>query len=149
MERLNNKDLWAGLMFVAFGVGALWYGTTLSLGTAVRMGPGYVPRMLSFIMIGLGAVVAIRALLVGSDPIDRGQWKPIVFVTIGVVVFAFLFERAGMVPATIALVFLSALGGGEFKLGETAVSSLVLCVICVIIFKLGLSMNISVIRGVW
>ena len=48
-----------------------------------------------------------------------------------------------------ALIFLSALGGQEFKLVETILACIVLTILCVIIFKLGLGMNISIVQGVW
>jgi hypothetical protein len=70
-------------------------------------------------------------------------------VTIGIVCFALLFERAGMLPALVVLVLISSLGGEEFKLTEVLGNMVVLTILCVIVFKLGLGMNISVIQGVW
>jgi hypothetical protein len=113
------------------------------------MGPGYVPRMLSYILIGLGIVIALRAIISPGETIERLRFKPITMITIGVVVFALLFERAGLAPALVCLIFLAALGGQEFKLLETILACATLIILCVVIFKLGLSMNISIIRGVW
>ena len=149
MARLFSKDLWSGLMFAGFGVLALAMGSNLAVGTAVRMGPGYVPRMLSYILIALGLVILVRAIIAPGETIERLRWKPITMITIGVVVFALLFESAGLAPALIALVFLAALGGEEFKVVETALACVALIILCIVIFKVGLSMNISIIRGVW
>ena len=149
MDRLFSKDLWSGLMFAGFGVLALYMGSNLSIGTAIRMGPGYVPRMLSYILIAVGIAIVVRAIIAPGDLIDRLRWKPITMITIGVVVFALLFERAGLAPALVGLIFLSALGGQEFKVVETIVSCVVLTALCIVIFKLGLGMNISIIQGVW
>ena len=149
MDRLFSKDFWSGLMFAGFGVLALTMGSKLAVGTAVRMGPGYVPRMLSYILIGLGIAILVRAIIAPGEPIERLRWKPITMITIGIVVFALLFETAGLAPALVCLIFLAALGGQEFKLVETVLACLVLTVLCIVIFKLGLQMNISIIRGVW
>ncbi|MGE0425023.1 MAG: tripartite tricarboxylate transporter TctB family protein [Reyranellaceae bacterium] len=149
MDRLFSKDFWSGLMFASFGVLALEMGSKLSVGTAIRMGPGYVPRMLSYILIGLGLVILLRAIIAPGETIDRLRFKPITLITLGVLAFALLFERAGLAPALVALVFLAALGGEEFKLVETALACVVLIVLCIVIFKLGLQMNISIIQGVW
>jgi hypothetical protein len=149
VERLFSKDLWSGLMFAGFGVLALSMGSNLAIGTAIRMGPGYVPRMLSYILIGLGIAIIVRAIIAPAETIERFRWKPITMITIGVLVFAMLFERAGLAPALVCLIFLAALGGQEFKLVETALACVVLILLCICIFKLGLSMNISIIRGVW
>jgi len=149
VNRLLSKDFWSGLMFAGFGVLALIIGSNLAVGTAVRMGPGYVPRMLSYILIALGLVILVRAIITPGESIERLRWKPITMITIGVVAFALLFETAGMAPALVALVFLSALGGEEFKVVETVLSCVALIALCVVIFKLGLQMNIYVLQGVW
>ena len=97
MQRFVTKDFLSGLMFVVFGLTALYFGQNLAIGTTVRMGPGYVPRMLSLILLALGALVCIVALVSGSEPVERPKWKPITLITIGIVCFALLFERAGLV----------------------------------------------------
>lgn len=149
MDRLFSKDLWSGLMFAGFGVLALIMGSNLAIGTAIRMGPGYVPRMLSYILIGLGIAIIVRSIIAPGDLIERLRWKPTTMVTLGVIAFALLFERAGLAPALVCLIFLAALGGQEFKLIETILACVVLITLCIVIFKLGLGMNISIIRGVW
>ena len=60
-----------------------------------------------------------------------------------------LFERTGLFPALVALVLISSYGGEEFKLTEVIGNIAVLTVLCILVFKVGLSMNISVIAGVW
>jgi hypothetical protein len=136
-------------MFIAFGLIALWFGRHLALGTSVRMGPGYVPHMLAYIMMVLGLIIAVVALYSGGERVEAPKWKPITMVTIGIVVFALLFETTGMFPSLVALVLISSLGGDEFKLTEVIANIVVLTFLCVVVFKVGLSMNISVINGVW
>jgi hypothetical protein len=180
LSRFLSKDFLAGVMFVGFGVLAYSVAFTdvsklvgqskLALGTPVRMGPGYVPQMLSFIMMALGAIIAIRAVLASGEPIEQGKWKPIVMITLGVLAFGTLLEAnnipaivgwfvpglprwenpvSGLLPALVALVFLAALGGDEFRWRETSIMCVVLFVICFMIFKWGLSMNIAMLKGVW
>jgi hypothetical protein len=136
-------------MFIAFGLTALWFGRHLQMGTTVRMGPGYVPHMLAYIMLGLGLIIAVVALYKGGEQVEAPKWRPITMVTIGIVVFALLFETTGMFPSLVALVLISSAGGDEFKLWEVLVNIVVLTILCVVVFKIGLSMNISVINGVW
>jgi len=149
VDRFLTKDFLSGLMFVGFGLLALYFGQSLAVGTSVRMGPGYVPRMLSFILFGLGGVICLIALVNGSEAVEKPRWKPITMVTIGIVCFALLFEAAGMLPALVALVLISSLGGEEFKLGEVIGNIAVLAILCTVVFKLGLGMNISIVQGVW
>ena len=46
----SPKDFWAGVLFVALGVVAIFVGSRYTLGTAARMGPGYFPRILGILL---------------------------------------------------------------------------------------------------
>jgi len=39
----NNKDVWAGLLLIAIGAGAIFVARNYPFGTALRMGPGCRP----------------------------------------------------------------------------------------------------------
>jgi len=149
LSRLLSKDFLSGVMFIAFGLVALYFGRNLQMGTTVRMGPGYVPHMLAYIMMSLGGILTVVSLVTQGEPTEAPKWKPITMVTIGIVCFALLFERAGLLPALAALVLISSLGGEEFKLTEVLGNMVVLAVLCILVFKIGLGMNISIITGVW
>jgi len=136
-------------MFIAFGLAALWFGRHLAVGTTVRMGPCYVPHMLAYIMLALGGIISLWALYSPGETTEAPKWKPITMVTIGIICFALLFESAGLIPALVVLILIASLGGDEFKLTEVIANMVVLSALCIIVFKLGLSMNIYVIRGVW
>ena len=136
----------SGLMFIGFGLLALYFGQKLALGTPVRMGPGWVPRMLALVMMGLGGLICVIALVAGSDPVEKPKWKPITLVTIGIICFALLFERAGLLPALVVLIFISSLGGEEFKLTEVIGNTVVLAILCTLVFKVGLGMNIYIVK---
>lgn len=144
MSRLLSKDFLSGLMFIAFGLAALHFGAKLQMGTPVRMGPGYVPHMLAYILLGLGGIISVLALVNPGEQVEAPKWRPITLVTIGIACFAFLFERTGLIPALIALVTIASLGGDEFKIGEVAGNILALTVLCVLVFWIGLRMNIGI-----
>ncbi len=149
MQRFLSKDFLSGLLFIGFGLIALYFGQKLAIGTTVRMGPGWVPNALSYILIGLGLLICVVDLVMGSELTEMPKWKPITMVTIGIVCFAYLFETAGLFPALVVLILVASLGGEEFKLKEVIGNIAILTFLCVIVFKVGLSMNISVIRGIW
>jgi hypothetical protein len=137
-------------MFIAFGVGALYLGRHLAVGTTVRMGPGWVPHALAYIMLLLGAIISGTALLTVGDQAEAPKWKPITMVTIGLVAFALLLETStvwpvtGMIPALIALILLASLGGDEFKIIEVVANIVVLTVLALAVFWVGLRMNIGI-----
>jgi hypothetical protein len=144
-----SKDFLSGLLFIGFGLIALYFGRNLAMGTMVRMGPGWVPHMLAYILMGLGGLICVIALYAGGELAERPKWKPITMVTLGIVLFAVLLERTGMLPALVALVLVSSLGGDEFKLVEVIGNIVVLAILCVVVFKIGLGMNIAVVDWAW
>ena len=224
MNRFLSKDFLSGVMFIIFGLTALYFGNHLALGTPVRMGPGYVPHKLACIMLILGGIISLTPLyetathaekqaiwipvggaallfipaahylvplfdaapwlaaiagdwfqlvatalllallLFGAllpvlssaraapgalEAVEAPKWKPITMVTVGIVLFALLLERTGMFPALVALVLIASLGGEEFKTVEVIGNIVVLTILSILVFKVGLGMNISVIEGVW
>jgi hypothetical protein len=105
--KINAKDLWAGglLMFLAvlglyINGGFLGIGLEQhTLGTARRMGPGYMPMLVFWIQLGLGAFVFLLALINGPDPLEK--WTKLDFVTlaisvaVGIIIWQ-VMERMGL-----------------------------------------------------
>jgi hypothetical protein len=81
--KLNTKDIVAAAILIGIAVVGLWLNTDHTLGSARRMGPGYMP-MLSFgILAALGVTVLVLALFNGPDPIARWTTPEIVFLLAG------------------------------------------------------------------
>ena len=47
------------------------------------------------------------------------------------------------------LVLIASLGGEEFKLTEVIGNIVALSILCTLVFKVGLGMNIYIVRGIW
>lgn len=140
IELRNNKDFFAGLLFIVIGLVAMVMAQKFPMGTSLRMGPGYFPTVLSGIMIAFGLYVMARGLIKGEK--IEGVWgiRPLVLVTLGLVVFGFIMERLGMVLALFALFFISALGGHEFKFKEVLILASVMTAAAWGIFIYGLGL---------
>src|SRR5512138_609705 len=81
---LARRDVLAGLMFVGVALFGLWLSRDYPIGTALRMGTGYVPRLLCWILLGLGTIVLVQGLrdAQGERLVSSGQasgWRPVVF----------------------------------------------------------------------
>src|SRR5713101_1894394 len=82
---LARKDVLAGLLFVAVALFGLWLSRDYPIGTTFRMGTGYVPRLLCWILLGLGTVILVTGLRDGQaerrlSSGDTSAWRPVVFV---------------------------------------------------------------------
>ena len=141
IELRNNKDFFAGLLFMFIGLGALFIAqNNYSMGTSLRMGPGYFPTVLGGILAAFGLYVMVRGLIKGEKV--EGVWgiRPLILVTLGIVAFGFIMERLGMVPALFAMFFISAFGGYEFKFKEVLILAVVMTFSCWLIFIYGLGL---------
>ncbi len=120
--RFNNlQDLLAGLLFIAFGGAALYFGQSYAFGSATRMGPGYLPNVLGWMLVGLGAFIALRAFVIGGVPIPRIYLRPQVLIIAALFAFALLIERLGLLAAAAAVVALGSFASKEARPLETIV----------------------------
>jgi hypothetical protein len=140
----HPKDFWAGVLFIAFGTAAVTLGAGYPLGTAARMGPGYFPRVLGMLLIGMGLILALRALKLTGPPLAMRNLKPLVIVLASVLVFGLTATRLGVVAATMLLILISSTADQEYRWKEALVSSLVLAVLTVAAFIWGLGVQLPV-----
>jgi hypothetical protein len=140
LELRNNKDFWAGSMFFGTGVGAMIVARHYPPGTALNMGPGFFPMVLSGLLIIFGLAIVLIGLRKGEK--IEGSWsiRALIVLPLSIVVFGILMDHAGFVPALIALVLISAAAGKEFKLKEVLLLSIYLCVLSVAMFIWGLGL---------
>jgi hypothetical protein len=136
----NRKDLYSGLIFLFFGGFFAIVARNYPMGTALRMGPSYFPTILGSLLAVLGVVIALRSLVVTGEPITPVRFRPLLLVLAAVLVYGFLLDRLGLVIATIALVFISALGGHEFRSKEVSVLAAILVALSVGAFAYGLGL---------
>ncbi len=135
MSRIRGpRDLWAGLLFIAFGAGTVLIATSYAVGTAARMGPGYFPRALGSVLMLLGAASVLRSFRLQGAAIESWSMRPIVVTLGSVVMFGLIVQYAGLVVSTIFLVFASSAASREFRPVEAAISSVLMALLCIGVF---------------
>lgn len=141
VELRNNKDFFAGLLFMVAGlVAAIVALRNYPLGTSLNMGPGYFPVLMGGVLTAFGLFIMIRGLIKGEKIAGVWGMRPLILLNLGVVVFGFIIDRFGMVPSLVALFFISALGGKEFKFKEVLILTIVMTVASWVIFIYGLNL---------
>jgi hypothetical protein len=138
----NQEDFWAGLMFIGFGLLAIVVARDYPMGSALRMGPGYFPTYLGYIMMVIGAIISFRATRVAGEGIGSWGWRPLLVLGLAFVVYGLSMEsfELGFVPSLIAVIVVSSFAGREFRPVELAFLTVVLVAGAVGLFIYGLEL---------
>jgi hypothetical protein len=146
----NQKDLGAGVLYVAFGAVGFFIARDYGMGQASRMGPGYFPTVLSTLLMTFGAAAIIRSFF-SKEPgnLEGFAWKQALLVCGATALFGALLIPAGLIIALIALCLVSAAGSHYFKFEWRAVGALILLVVfCGLVFVKGLGVPMPLF-GTW
>jgi hypothetical protein len=146
---LDNKDFLSGLMFAAVG-GLGWYmALDYPFGSALRMGPGYFPTVLSVLMVISGVYFMLKGIR--SSEIVEGNWslRALVILPISMALYGYLMEEGGFIPAMLVLVIVSSAAGKEFKWKEVIPNAVGLTAACAAGFIYGLGLPYPLIKGFW
>jgi Tripartite tricarboxylate transporter TctB family len=148
VRRLIGKDVLAGLVFLAFGWGAISHARLYEVGTLMRMGPGWFPTALGVILALFGVFLVARGIGWSRDekPVTWG-WRPVTCIVASMALFGLLLPRLGLVPALIATFLVAALGGREFRWREVLVLTVVMTVFAVGIFVYLLKLPFQLVPG--
>jgi hypothetical protein len=140
VDLLSNKDFLAGLLMIVIGGIAFFMALDYPFGSALRMGPGYFPRVLAGIFIAFGIYVGLRGLRTGEKVEGVWGWKALAFITASFVAFGWLMDRVGLIPSLVVLFFVAAFAGHEFKLKEVIILATVMILFAYGVFIYGLGL---------
>src|SRR5829696_5215451 len=104
---LSRQDVLAGSLFMAIAILGLWVSRNYPIGTALRMSTGYVPRLLCWLLLLLGAAIlvsGIRSIDAEGELGPGGTWRPIILIPAALVAFGLSLERFGLVVACALLI---------------------------------------------
>ncbi|MFD1826504.1 tripartite tricarboxylate transporter TctB family protein [Mumia zhuanghuii] len=146
-------DLMAGGTFVVLGLAFAIGGSRYDIGSALRMGSGYVPLVLGSILALLGAVIVLASFR-GVDPTvanaDRGPipWQRMGLLLGAVMFFGFTVGGLGLGPSLLVTTFLAALAGHDTRPVRAAVIAIGLTALCLVVFVVLLQLRLPIL-GDW
>jgi putative tricarboxylic transport membrane protein len=108
--RLNNSELWGGLIGLALGGFVIWSGLKLKLGTINDPGSGYVLFYTGILMCLFAASIIVTAVTEGG-PTFGSRWKDVrwtkpLMVIACLTAFAFSLDTFGFLLSAIPLMVL-------------------------------------------
>lgn len=145
----NRSDFAAGILFVAVGLvyGKLSLG--LTLGSALQMGPGYLPIVLCGILVCLGIAILVKSFFDPEDDVfGKVPWRALVMLPLAIVVFGAVVTRLGLFPTVFVTALIASMSSSQIPLKIASAISLMLAVFCTLIFAYGINLPIPIF-GTW
>ncbi|MFM0323504.1 tripartite tricarboxylate transporter TctB family protein [Caballeronia glebae] len=141
----SRRDYIGGLLLLMIGLGAAVQAWEYRAGTLVDMGPGFFPMALGVILAVNGVALIVAARLSASPPEEKknlpSQWRAWIHILVAIGAFVVLGKYGGLVPATFAVVFISATGDRDNSLKSAFVLAVCMCVVAVLVFRLALQLQ--------
>jgi len=143
----------AGGTFVVLGLAFAIGGARYDVGTALRMGSGYVPLVLGGILTVLGLVIVVASFR-GVDPTianaERGPipWQRMGFLVVAIMFFGFTVRGLGLGPTLLVTTFVAALAGRGTRPSRAAVIAIGLTGLCLGVFVFLLQLRLPIL-GDW
>lgn len=143
------KGYAGGLLIAGFGALGIWEGMRHPSGTLTAMGPGFLPMVIGVILVGLAIAVSLESRLIDRAEVGETalpSLRAALAIFSALVAFGYVVGRFGVVPATYALVILSAFAQSRPKLPTAVGVATVLSLIAVVVFIQGFGIPMRAFR---
>ena len=145
-----KRDYYAGALMILIGLIAAQDARNYSIGSLHHMGPGYFPVALGVILVFLGVLIAGTAST-GAAADDEStpihvEWRGWACVIAGPILFIVFATFGGLLPATFACVFVSALGDRDTTLKGAVILAACTTVFGIILFSYFLQIPMPIIN---
>jgi hypothetical protein len=140
----SPQDLGAAVIFLAIGAAALAFRGDLEYGTTARMGPAYFPTILGWLILAIGAGLAVSSLKVDGPPIQRVQPRPLIMIVVAVLMFGYLLEIAGLAVSAIIVTLVAAYARRSANWKEALVLGAGLAAFTIAVFVLALNQPLPI-----
>jgi putative tricarboxylic transport membrane protein len=143
------REFYGGLMIVAVAAFALWASYDLPGMRGFAFGPGTAPRMFAVVLGLLGLAVTVTGLINKGPAIDRFYLRGPFFITLSVVLFAWLVRPLGLVIASFLSILAAAGATPEARPLETVIWAVALTAFCVVLFPVALNLPMQLWPNSW
>ena len=142
---------------IAVSVGTLLLGVLILVGAQdlpagggyAQVGPGVVPRVVGGVIVFLGAMLLREALTGGFRGVDEEaevhlpmNWAAFAWITVGIILYGLLVERAGFLIASTLLFVLVARGFDSRRWVPNALIGLAVAAFIFTVFNYGLGLQL-------
>ena len=145
----NPRDYFGGAALIAIALFAHEASRDLPGMRGFAFGPGTAPRGFAYVLGALGVAVSLTGLLTRGPGIDRFYLRGPFFITLSVVLFAWLVRPLGLVIASFLSIMAAAGATPEARLVETLIWGVVLTTFCCLLFPYALNLPMQMWPNNW
>ena len=146
---LLSKNFLSGLLLCIAGLAFAYFGTAYSFGTPGSMGAGFLPVVLGCLLAILGGVIMLGAVFNPGPQVADFPVRPMIVLTIGVVLFGVLLKQIGLFPGLVMLTVFSGLAGQNFRPLFSLVLGLAIASLSSLLFVGLLGLNLPILGSLF
>jgi putative tricarboxylic transport membrane protein len=137
------QDFYGGLVLMAIALFALWASSDLQGMRGFSFGPGTAPRMFAYLLLLLGAGVAVTGFIMEGPPLQRYGIRGPLFVTLSILAFAVMIRPLGLIVSSLVSFMIAAMGSDETKWTEAIIVGICLTAGCALLFPYALGLPLD------
>lgn len=137
------QDFVGGVALMAIALFALWASGDLQGMHGFSFGAGTAPRMFGYLLLALGAAIAVVGVVQDGPHMATYAWRGPLFVSLAILSFSFTIRPLGLVVSAFASFIISALGTPETKWKETIIVGICLTIGCSLLFPYALGLPLQ------
>lgn len=149
LAQLSGRDLLAAAAVLALGIFGMVEAMDYRLGELRNIGPGAFPLAVSTLLVVSGLLIAAEGTVaIRADRDQSAETAPVrvvIFIAAGLLAFAFLMPRFGLLPAIAACVGLSAFADGSLRLWQVALLAAAVAAFCAVVFVVLLNLPLDLV----
>jgi hypothetical protein len=134
-----SKDYYGGALMIMIGLCAIRGGITYHIGTLGRMDSGFFPVSLGILLVLVGIAIAVGARTAAAGHATGkkqlpAEWRGWLCIVSGIAAFVVIGQYGGLLPATFAITFISAMGDRQNTIKTALLLAAAMCTISVVVF---------------
>ena len=145
MKIKSQQDFWSGVVFLATGLCFAVGATHYEIGSAASPKPGYLPLILSGLLMMVGALVLFTSLTIETEDgekISGFAWRPLAVVSLAMALFAWVLPSLGLIMAVPLLALLVSLASDDRGWRTLVLNPVIATINAWLLFSVALSWDI-------
>jgi len=136
------QDIAGGIVLMLVAALALYFSRDLPAAGRVGLAAGTAPRLFSWVLMGIGAFIAVSGFLKEGDGFGKVAWRGLFTILGSVLFFALAIRDFGLAITGVPMIMIASFATPDFRWKEAIVFGLAITAFCALIFPYALGQPI-------